>query len=48
MAKNPPANAGGSRDEGLTPGLGGFPGEGNGTNSRILAWEIHGVAKSQT
>ena len=48
MAKNPPANAGGSRDEGLTPGLGGFPGEGNGTNSSILAWEIHGVAKSQT
>ena len=25
MAKNPPANAGDSRDEGLTPGLGGFP-----------------------
>ena len=40
MAKNLPANAGDSRDEGLTPGLGGFPGEGNGNHSSILAWEI--------
>ena len=46
MAKNPPANVGGSRDDGLTPGLGGFPGEGNGNHSSIHAWEIHGVAES--
>ena len=40
MAKNLLANSGDSRDEGLTPGLGGFPGEGNGNPSSILAWKI--------
>ena len=30
MVKNPPANAGDSRDSGLIPGSGRFPGEGNG------------------
>ena len=40
MAKNLFANSGDSRDEGLTPGLGGFPGEGNGNPSSILAWKI--------
>ena len=30
MVKNPPANAGDLRDVGLIPGLGRFPGEGNG------------------
>ena len=37
MVKNLPANAG---DVGLIPGSGGSPGEGNGTHSSILAWEI--------
>ena len=35
MVKNSPA-----RDLGSTPGLGRFPGEGNGTYSSILAGEI--------
>ena len=30
MVKNPPANAGDTRDEGLIPGLGRPPGVGNG------------------
>ena len=30
MVKNPPANAGNARDVGLIPGLGRFPGVGNG------------------
>ena len=30
MVKNPPANARDIRDAGLIPGLGRFPGEGNG------------------
>ena len=30
MVKNPPANAGDTRDMGLIPGLGGSPGGGNG------------------
>ena len=30
VVKNPPANAGDIRDIGLIPGLGRFPGEGNG------------------
>ena len=34
---NTPANA---RDVGLIPGLGRSPGEGNGTHSSILSWEI--------
>ena len=33
MVKNPPANAG-------DPGLGRFPGEGNGNPLHVLAWEI--------
>ena len=36
VGKNP-ANA---RDAGLIPGLGRFPGEGNGNPLQILAWEI--------
>ena len=31
MVKNPPANAGDTRDMGLISGLGSFPGEGNGS-----------------
>ena len=53
MAKNPPANAG---DEGLTPGSGRSPGEGNGNplhysclgnpTDRGVWWATdHGVAK---
>ena len=30
VVKNPPANAGDARDAGSIPGLGRFPGEGNG------------------
>ena len=30
MVNNPPANAGDIRDTGLIPGLGRYPGEGNG------------------
>ena len=37
MVKNLPANAG---DVGLIPGSGRSPGEGNGSHSRILVWEI--------
>ena len=37
MVKNSPAN---ERVQGLTPGLGRSPGEGNGTHSSILAWKI--------
>ena len=38
VVKNPPANAG---DVGSSPGLGRFPGEGNGNPlSSILTWEI--------
>ena len=37
IVKNPPTNAG---DIGSIPGLGRFPGEGNGNHSSILAWEI--------
>ena len=54
--KNPPANAG---DMGLIPGLGSYPGEGNGNPlwysclgnpmDRGAWWTtVHGVAKSQT
>ena len=40
VVKNPPANAGDTRDAGLIPGSGRSPGEGNGNDSSILAWEI--------
>ena len=40
--KNLPVNAG---DIGLISGLGRFPGEGNGNNSGILAWEIPWIEK---
>ena len=36
VVKNPPANA---RDMGLTPGLGRFPGEGNGNPIQYSCWE---------
>ena len=59
VVKNPPADAGHARDEGLIPGLGRSPGGGNGTPLQYSclgnpmdgkAWwaAVHGVAKSQT
>ena len=59
VIKNPPANAGNSRDAGSTPGLGRSPDEGHGNPLQstclenpmdIGAWwaTVHGVAKSWT
>ena len=58
VVKNPPANAGDIRDTGLIPGLGRYPGEGNGNplqyshleNPMDGGWQaiVHGVSKSQT
>ena len=59
MVKNLPANSGDSRDEGLNPGSGRSPGEGNGNPLQYSCLEnpmdrgawwatVHGVAKSQT
>ena len=56
MVKNPPASAGDIRDTGLIPGLGRFPGEGNGNPLQYSclgnpmdrgAWwaVVHGVAR---
>ena len=59
MVKNPPANAGGTGDEGLIPELGRSPGGGN-DNTLQYSWlknpmdrgawvaTIHGVTKSWT
>ena len=59
VVKNPPANAGDARDVGLIPGLGRYPGGGNGNSLQYSslrnpmdrgAWQttVHGVAKSRT
>ena len=40
MVKNPLANAGDTRDEGLIPDSGRSPGEEMATYSSILAWKI--------
>ena len=59
MVKNPPANAGDTRDMGSVPGSGRSPGEGNGYPLHYScmeksmdrgAWRatVHEVAKSQT
>ena len=40
VGKNLSANAAGVRDVGLIPGLGRYPGGGNGNFSSILAWRI--------
>ena len=57
QATNPPANAGDTRDSGSIPGLGGYPGVGNGNLLQYSCLEnsmdrgawwatVHGVAKS--
>ena len=59
MVKNPPANAGDTRDTSSIPGLGRHPGGGNDNplqysclgNPKVRgAWQatVHGVTKSQT
>ena len=59
VVKNPPANAGDARNVGLIPGLGRFPGVGNGNSFQYSCLEnsmdrgawwatVHGVAKSWT
>ena len=59
VAKNPPSSAGDVRDIGLIPGLGKFPGEGNGTPLQYSCQEnfmdrgawwatVHGVTNTQT
>ena len=59
VVKNPPATAGGTRDAGLIPGSGRWPGIGNGNLLQYSclgnpmdrgAWQatVLGVAKSQT
>ena len=59
MVKNLPVSTGDARDVGLIPGLGRYPGEGNGNPLQYSclensmdrgAWQatVHGVAKSQT
>ena len=40
VIKNPPANAGDTRDTSSMPGSGGSPGKGNGNPLCILAWDI--------
>ena len=58
MVKNPPANAGDTRDEGLIPGSGRSPGGGNGNPLQYFCLEnpmdrrtkrattVHGIAES--
>ena len=59
MVKNPPANAGDTREKGSITGLGRSPGEGNGNPLQYScqdnlmdrgAWlaTVHGVTKSRT
>ena len=59
VVKNPPANAGDARNVGLIPGLGRFPGGGNGNSFQYSCLEnsmdrgawwstVHEVAKSWT
>ena len=59
VVKNPPANAGDTKDMGLIPGLERSPGEGNGNPVQGSCLEnpmdrgawcatVHGVEKSQT
>ena len=59
MVKNLPVTTGDTRNVGLIPGMGRYPGEGNGNPLQYSclensmdrgAWKatVHGVAKSQT
>ena len=56
VVKNPPPNAGGARDTGSLPGLGRYPGIGNGSPLQFFCLEdsmdrgiwqalVHGVSK---
>ena len=47
VVKNPRGNARDIRDEGLIPGLGRSPGEGNGNPSSILLWRIPGTEEPE-
>ena len=40
LVKNPPANGGNIRDQGLIPGSGRSPGGGHNNNFSVLAWRI--------
>ena len=44
--KEPICNGGDTKDTGSNPGLGRSPGEGNGSTSSILAWEISWTKES--
>ena len=46
VGKNPPANAGNTRDAGWIPGLGGSLEEEMATHSSILAWKIPRIEES--
>ena len=59
VVKNPPANAGDTRDTGMTPGSGTSPGEGNGNSLQYSCLEnsmdrgdwqatVHGVTELDT
>jgi len=45
VVKNLPANAGDTRDASLTPGLGRFPGEGNGNPLQYSCWKHPWIAE---
>ena len=47
VVKNPCGNARDIRDEGLIPGLGRSPEEGNGNPSSILLWRIPGTEEPE-
>ena len=46
LVKNPPANAGASRDAHSVPGLGRSPGGGHGNHSSILTYKIPSTEES--
>ena len=59
IVKNPPANAGDTKDVGSIPGWGRYPGEGNDNPLQYSCWEnsmdrgnwwatVHGAAETRT
>ena len=59
ISKNPPANAGDTKDVGSIPGWGRYPGEGNDNPLQYSCWEnsmdrgnwwatVHGAAETRT